>query len=166
MGWPLACKCASQLRSRCQHNRRQGHARRLQQAAARVRTWTCIVSLALASENLCACENHAGQAEPSILAHFDRVAPLCLAAGKYARVGTMLAKESVRKRMESEQGISYTEFTYQLLQVFKLLMLWLLVFLSEFRYCKANRPSATQSSRTSCCRWVLQVMHITQYAAG
>lgn len=37
-------------------------------------------------------------------------------AGKYARVGTMLAKESVRKRMESEQGISYTEFTYQLLQ--------------------------------------------------
>lgn len=38
-------------------------------------------------------------------------------AGKYARVGTMLAKESVRKRMESETGISYTEFTYQLLQV-------------------------------------------------
>ena len=29
----------------------------------------------------------------------------------------MLAKESVRKRMESESGISYTEFTYQLLQV-------------------------------------------------
>ncbi len=36
--------------------------------------------------------------------------------GKYARVGTMIAKESVRKRMESESGISYTEFTYQLLQ--------------------------------------------------
>jgi hypothetical protein len=32
-------------------------------------------------------------------------------------VGTMLAKESVRKRMDSETGISYTEFTYQLLQV-------------------------------------------------
>lgn len=29
----------------------------------------------------------------------------------------MLAKESVRKRIESETGISYTEFTYQLLQV-------------------------------------------------
>lgn len=29
----------------------------------------------------------------------------------------MMAKESVRKRMESETGISYTEFTYQLLQV-------------------------------------------------
>lgn len=33
-----------------------------------------------------------------------------------ARVGTMIGKESVRKRMESESGISYTEFTYQLLQ--------------------------------------------------
>lgn len=28
----------------------------------------------------------------------------------------MIAKDSVRKRMESESGISYTEFTYQLLQ--------------------------------------------------
>lgn len=36
--------------------------------------------------------------------------------GKYARVGTMIAKDSVRTRMESEQGISFTEFTYQLLQ--------------------------------------------------
>ena len=37
--------------------------------------------------------------------------------GKFARVGNMMAKESVRTRMESESGISYTEFTYQLLQV-------------------------------------------------
>lgn len=36
--------------------------------------------------------------------------------GKFARVGTMLAKDSVRSRMESESGISFTEFTYQLLQ--------------------------------------------------
>ncbi|XP_050234494.1 tyrosine--tRNA ligase, chloroplastic/mitochondrial [Mercurialis annua] len=36
--------------------------------------------------------------------------------GKYARVGTMINKESVKKRLESEQGMSYTEFTYQLLQ--------------------------------------------------
>lgn len=36
--------------------------------------------------------------------------------GKVARVGTMISKESVKKRMESESGISYTEFTYQLLQ--------------------------------------------------
>ncbi|WCJ40282.1 Tyrosine--tRNA ligase [Euphorbia peplus] len=36
--------------------------------------------------------------------------------GRYARVGTMIAKESVKTRLESRQGMSYTEFTYQLLQ--------------------------------------------------
>lgn len=36
--------------------------------------------------------------------------------GKCARVGTMMAKDSVRNRLESETGISFTEFTYQLLQ--------------------------------------------------
>ncbi|MEW5306219.1 MAG: hypothetical protein WDW38_009075 [Sanguina aurantia] len=36
--------------------------------------------------------------------------------GKFARVGTMLAKDSVKTRLESDQGISFTEFTYQLLQ--------------------------------------------------
>jgi len=33
-------------------------------------------------------------------------------------VNQMLARESVRARMESDTGISYTEFTYQLLQAF------------------------------------------------
>ncbi|PUZ38660.1 hypothetical protein GQ55_9G214600 [Panicum hallii var. hallii] len=36
--------------------------------------------------------------------------------GRFARVGTMIAKESVKKRLASEDGMSYTEFTYQLLQ--------------------------------------------------
>lgn len=37
--------------------------------------------------------------------------------GKHFRVGAMLAKESVRARMQaSEEGMSYTEFSYQLLQ--------------------------------------------------
>uniref|UniRef100_A0A0D3AG60 tyrosine--tRNA ligase n=1 Tax=Brassica oleracea var. oleracea TaxID=109376 RepID=A0A0D3AG60_BRAOL len=36
--------------------------------------------------------------------------------GRFARVGQMMAKESVKKRLESEQGMSYTEFSYQLLQ--------------------------------------------------
>ncbi len=36
--------------------------------------------------------------------------------GKYARVGTMLSKDSVKTRLESETGMSFTEFTYQLLQ--------------------------------------------------
>ncbi|MCO5561945.1 hypothetical protein L7F22_015571 [Adiantum nelumboides] len=36
--------------------------------------------------------------------------------GKHARVGTMMAKESVKTRLNSEEGMSFTEFTYQLLQ--------------------------------------------------
>lgn len=35
--------------------------------------------------------------------------------GRYARVGTMLAKDSVRTRLDSPSGISFTEFCYQLL---------------------------------------------------
>lgn len=44
--------------------------------------------------------------------------------GRYARVGTMIAKEGVKKRLESEQGMSYTEFTYQLLQGYDFLYLF------------------------------------------
>jgi tyrosyl-tRNA synthetase len=36
--------------------------------------------------------------------------------GKHISVNYMMAKESVRKRIESEAGISFTEFTYQLIQ--------------------------------------------------
>ncbi|AYF99337.1 tyrosine--tRNA ligase [Protaetiibacter intestinalis] len=36
--------------------------------------------------------------------------------GKYFRVGTMLKKDAVSARLNSEAGISYTEFSYQLLQ--------------------------------------------------
>ena len=36
--------------------------------------------------------------------------------GKHVTVGTMLAKESMRSRLSSEQGISFTEFSYMLLQ--------------------------------------------------
>jgi tyrosyl-tRNA synthetase len=36
--------------------------------------------------------------------------------GKHVTVNQMVARESVRARMESDDGISYTEFTYQLLQ--------------------------------------------------
>ena len=36
--------------------------------------------------------------------------------GKHITVGTMLAKESVRSRMDGEQGLSFTEFSYMLLQ--------------------------------------------------
>ncbi|XP_020588211.1 tyrosine--tRNA ligase, chloroplastic/mitochondrial-like [Phalaenopsis equestris] len=36
--------------------------------------------------------------------------------GGYVRVGTMTAKESVKKRLMSEEGLSFTEFSYQLFQ--------------------------------------------------
>ena len=36
--------------------------------------------------------------------------------GKNFRMGPMLAKESVKQRLKSEEGISFTEFTYQVLQ--------------------------------------------------
>ncbi|KXN92446.1 Tyrosine--tRNA ligase 1 [Leucoagaricus sp. SymC.cos] len=38
--------------------------------------------------------------------------------GKHVRVNTMLNRESVRARLESQQGLSFTEFAYQLLQAY------------------------------------------------
>ena len=37
-------------------------------------------------------------------------------AGKYITVNYMMAKDSVKKRLEGETGMSFTEFTYQLIQ--------------------------------------------------
>lgn len=38
--------------------------------------------------------------------------------GKYLTINYMMAKDSVKSRLESENGISYTEFSYMLLQAF------------------------------------------------
>ncbi len=38
--------------------------------------------------------------------------------GKHAPVNVMMARDSVRSRLESDAGISYTEFSYMLLQAF------------------------------------------------
>ena len=43
--------------------------------------------------------------------------------GKYFTVNYMLGKESVRRRLEAEDGISYTEFSYLLLQAYDFLVL-------------------------------------------
>ena len=45
-------------------------------------------------------------------------------AGKYFRIGEMLAKESVKNRFTREEGISYTEFSYMLLQSYDFLHLF------------------------------------------
>ncbi len=44
--------------------------------------------------------------------------------GKYFRLGAMLGKETVRTRMESSTGISYAEFSYQVLQSYDFLHLY------------------------------------------
>lgn len=44
--------------------------------------------------------------------------------GRYFRLGSMLAKESVKLRLASPEGISYTEFSYQLLQAYDFLHLY------------------------------------------
>ncbi len=44
--------------------------------------------------------------------------------GKYFRVGTMIKKEIVAARLNSDEGISYTEFSYQVLQGYDYLELY------------------------------------------
>lgn len=44
--------------------------------------------------------------------------------GKYFNINTMIRKDSVRSRMEREEGISFAEFSYQLLQAYDFLMLY------------------------------------------
>ena len=44
--------------------------------------------------------------------------------GKHYRVGTMLKKDAVAARLNSDAGISYTEFSYQLLQALDYLELY------------------------------------------
>jgi len=44
--------------------------------------------------------------------------------GKHITVNYMIAKESVKKRIEGETGMSFTEFTYQLVQGYDFYFLW------------------------------------------
>ena len=44
--------------------------------------------------------------------------------GKHFTVNAMMAKEAVRRRIEGEEGISYTEFSYPLLQSYDFLVLF------------------------------------------
>ena len=44
--------------------------------------------------------------------------------GKHFTVNAMMAKESVKRRVESQDGISYTEFSYPLLQSYDFLVLY------------------------------------------
>ncbi|HMB92256.1 MAG TPA: tyrosine--tRNA ligase [Rhodothermales bacterium] len=44
--------------------------------------------------------------------------------GKYFTVNHMMAKESIKRRLESEDGLSYTEFSYVLMQAYDYLVLY------------------------------------------
>lgn len=61
------------------------------------------------------------QARPIIVNNDDwfsdfRLIEFLRDVGKHFRLSGMLAKESVKSRLNSEEGISFTEFTYQILQ--------------------------------------------------
>ena len=72
----------------------------------------------------------AGPASARLLNNADWLSPLRLTdflrdVGKHFTVNAMIAKESVRTRLEGrEQGISYTEFSYMLLQAYDFLHLF------------------------------------------
>jgi len=60
--------------------------------------------------------------------NFDWIGPFSFIdflrdVGKNFRLGPMLAKESVKLRLNSEEGMSFTEFSYQLLQAYDFLHL-------------------------------------------
>lgn len=62
-----------------------------------------------------------GDSAVTLVNNLDWTAPLSAIdflrdIGKYYRVGTMLKKDAVSARLNSDAGISYTEFSYQVLQ--------------------------------------------------
>ncbi|WP_068470338.1 tyrosine--tRNA ligase [Candidatus Protochlamydia phocaeensis] len=72
--------------------------------------------------------NHS-TAKPIILNNFDwfknfSYIQFLRDIGKLFRLGPMLAKESVKTRLQSEEGMSYTEFSYQTLQGYDFLHLF------------------------------------------
>jgi tyrosyl-tRNA synthetase len=58
--------------------------------------------------------------------------------GKYLTINYMMAKDSVRARLDSESGISYTEFSYMLLQAFDF------VHLSQAHGCRLQAGGSDQ----------------------
>lgn len=67
--------------------------------------------------------------KPLILNNYDwfknfTLIPFLRDVGKLFRLGPMLAKDSVKSRFNSEEGMSFTEFTYQILQGYDFLHLF------------------------------------------
>ena len=74
--------------------------------------------------------NQAGDRRAKLVNNADWIAPLSFVdflrdVGKHFTVNQMVAKESVRSRLDrQDQGISYTEFSYMLVQAFDFLHLF------------------------------------------
>ncbi len=63
-----------------------------------------------------------------IVNNYDWLGPITMMeflrdVGKHFTVNNLLGKEAISRRLESEEGISYTEFTYPLLQAYDFLVL-------------------------------------------
>lgn len=70
-----------------------------------------------------------GENPARIVNNLDWTAPLSAIdflrdVGKHYRLGTMLAKDTVARRLRSDEGISFTEFSYQILQGYDFLELY------------------------------------------
>jgi tyrosyl-tRNA synthetase len=79
----------------------------------------------------------------SVVNNADWLAPLSFIeflrdSGKYFRISDMLEKDSVKARLESETGISFTEFCYMLLQAYDF------AYLYEHRQCRVQIGGADQ----------------------
>ncbi len=64
-----------------------------------------------------------------IINNADWLAPISMMeflrdVGKYFTVNNLLAKEAIKRRLETEEGISFTEFSYPLLQAYDYLVLY------------------------------------------
>lgn len=44
--------------------------------------------------------------------------------GKHFRMGPLMSKEAVSQRLQSEEGISYAEFSYSIIQAYDFLQLY------------------------------------------
>src|SRR5712692_10306195 len=71
----------------------------------------------------------AGANPARIINNLDWLGPISMMeflrdVGKYFTVNNLLAKEAIKRRLETEDGISFTEFSYPLLQAYDYLVLY------------------------------------------
>jgi len=81
--------------------------------------------------------------------------------GKHFRVGTMLKKDAVAARLNSDEGISYTEFSYQILQGLDYLELY-----REYGCVLQTGGSDQWGNLTSGTDLVRRVEHVSVHAIG